>query len=677
MKRSALIILMSIMMGCGLLHAQGPRFNLMPYPAKVQAYRNILPLTQEFTIAIQGHPDARLYDYTSRVLHRMSQRTALFFQQGIITPADSSSNATLQIIIERPGVVKVHEDEHYTLAINQQGIRLKAVTDIGAMRGLETLLQLIQNNSRGYYFPGVAIDDAPRFTWRGVLIDVCRHYLPAEVLMRNIDAMAAVKMNVLHLHLTEDQGFRIESKIYPRLHELGSDGQYYTQTEMKSIIRYAADRGIRVVPEFDIPGHATSWFAGYPELASAPGQYTIERGYGVKDPTLDPTRPITYKFLEKFLGEMATLFPDDYMHIGGDENNGKQWDNNEAIQEYMKAHDLKDNHALQAHFNQRVLTILQQNNKHMVGWDEIFQPGIPNDIVIQSWRGKEALLQSARKGYQAILSNGYYIDLCQPTHFHYLNDPIPTDAGLTPEQEKYILGGEATMWAEIVTEETVDSRIWPRTAAIAERLWSPASENNVDEMYRRLEIISIQLEEHGLTHLKNYDMMLRRLCQSTNTTPLRNLIDVMEPVERYNRHQYTTYSIFSPFTRGVDAARCDAALPRHFMTLVKEYLQNQNSGTYNQLVEQLTLWQNNHKLLKPIIDANTSIKELEKPSLLLSQLAGDALHALKLQKQGKKTDAATLKTAQQHIAKARKVHAEMEIRIADAIEMLIHHDAKK
>jgi hexosaminidase len=303
-----------------------------------------------------------------------------------------------------------------------------------------------------------------------------------EVILRNIDAMAMVKLNVLHLHLSEDQGFRVESKAFPKLHSMGSNGDYFTQEQIKYIIQYASDRGIRVVPEFDMPGHATSWFVGYPELASAPGPYVVEKKFGEFDPTMDPIKKQTYKFLKKFLAEMCELFPDEYFHIGGDENNGKQWDANPQIQSFMHKEELRNNHELQNYFNRKVLSILQRNGKKMIGWDEILQPGLPSDAIIQSWRGADGLKDATSKGYQVILSNGYYIDLVQPAWKHYNNDPVPVGSGLTNAQQNLILGGEATMWAELVTPETIDSRIWPRTAAIAERLWSPAEVNNIPDM---------------------------------------------------------------------------------------------------------------------------------------------------------------------------------------------------
>ena len=302
------------------------------------------------------------------------------------------------------------------------------------------------------------------------MIDVARHWQPVEVIERNLDAMAVVKLNVLHLHLSDDQGFRIESLTHPELQGLGSDGKYFTQAQMRSIIAYAGERGIRVVPEFDVPGHATSWVVSHPELASLPGPYSIERHWGVFNPVLDPTQEATYALLADLLGEMASLFPDRFIHIGGDENNGVQWGANPRIQAFIREHGLKDSAGLHAYFNKRIGAILAKTGKRIIGWDEIMNPELPRNCVIDSWRGTEALAASAILGFDGILSNGYYIDLCYPASDHYLPDPIPAESKLTTAERSHILGGEATMWSEWVSPETIDSRIWPRTAAVAERL---------------------------------------------------------------------------------------------------------------------------------------------------------------------------------------------------------------
>jgi hexosaminidase len=241
-----------------------------------------------------------------------------------------------------PEIPSLGEDESYVLDVAPGGARLNSNTVIGALRGLATLTQLLQRDARGWFIPAVTVHDQPRFPWRGLLIDVCRHWEPIEVIERNLDGMALVKLNVLHLHLTEDQGFRIESRTHPELQSEGSDGQFFTQTQIREIITYAAQRGIRVVPEFDLPGHSTSWVVSHPELSSLPGPFRIERHWGVFDPVLDPTNEAVYALLEDFLGEMAALFPDPFIHIGGDENNHKEWNANPRIQAFIRDHHLGD-----------------------------------------------------------------------------------------------------------------------------------------------------------------------------------------------------------------------------------------------------------------------------------------------------------------------------------------------
>ena len=650
------------------------RLNLMPVPQKVELKDGNYRLTKTFSIKIVGHSSHRLNFYTTKVLRRLAGRTGMFFEQGFVVTDEKTNHFSMEVICQRTGKLKLFEDESYFLKIDHDKIILRSQTDIGAIRGLETFLQLLSADNDGYCFPCVEIEDFPRFPWRGLLIDVCRHFMPLYVIKRNLDAMAAVKMNVLHLHLSEDQGFRVESKTFPKLHELGSDGMYYTQTQTKEIVEYADKLGIRIVPEFDIPGHATSWLVGYPEIASAPGPYQIEREWGVKDPTLNPTLKKTYKFLEKFFKEMVTLFPDEYMHIGGDEVNGKQWDSNPQIQKYMKEKGIKNNHDLQKYFNQRILRILNKYGKKMIGWDEIFQPGLPKDIVIQSWRGKDFLYKTARKGYQGILSNGYYIDLIQPAEYHYLNDPVPNDSPIGENEKKLILGGEATMWSEYISPETIDSRIWPRTAAIAERLWSAEDVKDVNDMYRRMGIISLHLEELGTTHIKNYEMMLRRLANRYEITPLKNLTDVIEPLKLYNRFlSKKDFKSYFPLSRVVDATLPESMVARHFRHLVDEWLEGQknDSKKYEEIIFLLNLWKNNHKQLIPFIQASPILKEIESLSSDLSTVADVGLEAIEYLQNGKKAKSAWVDEKSEIIKKAEAPRGETELMILSAIEKLV------
>jgi len=601
---------------------------LMPVPASVNFQAGRLAINNKFSVATADFSDARLQAGIARVLKRLEGRTGVTLE----TPSAPLASATLVVQCQTGGhaIPSPDEDESYRIDISDQRAKLSAPTVVGALRGLETLLQLIDGDRDGYYLPAVQIQDYPRFGWRGLLIDVARHYETMDVLKRNLDAMAAVKLNVLHWHLTEDQGFRVESKKFPKLHQLGSDGLYYTQNQVREIIAYAADRGIRVMPEFDIPGHSTSWLVGYPELGSAPGPYTIERRAGIFEPALDPTRESVYKFLDAFMGEMASLFSDPYIHIGGDENKGKQWDRNPHIQAFMKKKGIKDNNALQAYFNQRLLKILQKHHKKMIGWDEILQPELPKDVVIHSWRGPSSLAEAARKGYDGILSAGYYIDLIYPAADHYRADPIPADSTLTPEEMKHVLGGEATMWGEWVTPETIDSRIWPRTAAIAERLWSPRTVTDVDDMYRRLNVISLQLEEFGLTHQKNVDMMLRRLARSEDTSSLRTLVSIVEPVKQYRRYQVRPQTMLSPLTGLIDAARPDSAEARRFALMVEELLTDAPRLQLHrdEIRDVLAGWQDAGLALEPVIDRSPALMEVRPLAKDLSDLGRSGLEAI-------------------------------------------------
>lgn len=546
-------------------------FNWMPAPAEVKLGNGNLVIDSSFTVSITGPSDIHLRRSVASFLERLRKQTGMPPQVFKLVD-DSGATLAIQIDHATPEILELGVDESYSLEVKPSGANLNADSSLGAMRGLQTLLQMVQTGPDGFAVPCVSIHDHPRFPWRGLMIDVSRHFMPIEVLKRNLDGMAAVKLNVFHWHLSDDQGFRVESKKFPRLQELGSDGLFYTQAQVREIIAYARDRGIRVVPEFDMPGHSTSWFAGYPEIASGPGPYQVERRWGVFDPAMDPTQDGTYKFLDEFIGEMAALFPDRYFHIGGDEVNGKQWAANPKIQEFMRAHALKDKQDLQMYFNGRVQKIVSKHGKTMMGWDEILRPDLPKDIVIQSWRGQASLAAAATQGYRGLLSFGYYLDLNWPASRHYLVDPMGDAAAtLPPALTDRILGGEACMWAEYVSPENIDSRIWPRAAAIAERLWSAQNVVDVNSMYQRLGATSDWLNELGLTHNSSYEPMLRRIAGDGDPLNLRNLADLVEPVKDYDREEQATTPATSltPLNRAVDTARPESEKARRFSDLVE------------------------------------------------------------------------------------------------------------
>ena len=644
------------------------------------------------------------------------------------------------------------EDESYSLSIKPEQIVLHAPTELGIFHGLETLLQLAQNDHGEWYFPEAEITDQPRYPWRGLMIDVSRHWIPKEVILRNIDAMAAVKLNVFHWHLTDYQGFRMESKAFPKLHEMGSNGDYYTQEEVKEIIEYAADRGIRVIPEFDLPGHATSWFVGHPELAVESGSYELPTSaLGIFLPLLDPTKEEVYEFLDTFFGEMAALFPDNYMHIGGDEINSRNWDENEEIQAFIKENNLEDAHGLQAYFNQRIQKIFEKHGKKMLGWDEILHPDLPkNGIAVQSWRTTESLWEAARAGNKAILSAGYYLDHQQFAEFHYQADPtvipnavtieidsnnwkswtckmkfretefdgdfylfgegedlrgvmkspmgiagieeISTEGNsltfgheapfgnltynlelngdslngeisvaifeivvtgertggsdmpegtplpefakiepLTPEQEKNILGGEACMWTEMVNEHTIDSRIWPRLAAIAEKLWTPKDMTvDVKDMYRRLMAMDLYILTRGIEHRSSGEKILQEMVSQEYLPALRTLTSVLKEQKMFGRMIIYEDGLLttSPMNQIVDASRSESYIAYQFGQKVDEYLDSKDEHLKNEIINQLEIWSQNHNNLKPAFEEVERLKEVENHSINLGKMSWIALSKL-------------------------------------------------
>jgi hexosaminidase len=647
------------------------RHDLLPVPAQLTWHDGEIPIDSMFTVGLAGRIDPRIDNAIQRWVERLEKKLG-----GRLQSPHPSNVGRAQFLIqyesEGKPVQALSEDESYTLTVTPDQALLKAPNPLGILRGLETFLQLIRTNRQGHTVPAISIQDRPRFAWRGLLIDASRHWQPVEVIKRNLDGMAAVKMNVLHWHLSDDQGFRIQSKTFPKLHELGSEGNYYTQEQVREMIAYARQRGIRILPEFDMPGHVTSWLVGHPELASAPGPYQIERTFGIKDPTFDPTREEVYRFVNSFMGEMAALFPDDYMHIGGDEVNGNQWNQNPKIQEFIREHNLKDNHGLQAYFNSRLSQILTRHGKIMVGWDEVLHPDLPKSTIVHSWRGPTALAESARKEYDGILSHGYYLDLMLPASYHYGIDPASSDSDLTSDQKAHVLGGEAAMWTEYASSETIHSRIWPRAAAIAERLWSAADIRDVAEMYRRLEVQNERLEELGLTHRPTYSAMLQRLVGNQPVEPFKVLADVVEPVKYYARGDMRAYTTETPLDRLVDAARPESDLARRFRNSVDELLREApNLAKSENIRSLLAKWRENDMTLGPILDRSEKASEALPLSRDLSNLGRLGLEALEFLSSGKAPDPKWQEDARGLLEGAQKPKAEVEIALIPAIRKLV------
>jgi hexosaminidase len=657
--------------------AQQPALNLIPVPASVQGGSGSLRVDASFSVALTGYSEPRLDRAVERFLAQLARQTALPLS---MKPA-KGPKASLLVQTDHAGkeVQEVGEDESYVLEVTASGAKLTAPTPLGTMHGLQTFLQLVDVSPDGFAAPSVTIQDKPRFPWRGLMIDSARHFTPLDVIKRNLDGMEAVKMNVFHWHLSENQGFRIESKKFPKLHELGSDNLFYKQDEVRDLIAYARDRGIRVVPEFDMPGHSTAWFVGHPELASGKGPYEIERRWGVFDPAMDPTNEKVYKFLDELIGEMAKIFPDHFFHIGGDEVTGKEWDANPKIQAFMKEHGLKNNDALQAYFSGRVQKLVVKHGKIVVGWDEVLVPGVPKDIVIQSWRGQASLAQAAKQGYRGILSNGYYLDLGWPAARHYAIDPMSGDAAnLSPEEKLRVLGGESCMWAEYVNAENIDSRIWPRNAAIAERFWSPQEVRDPASMYARLDFISVRLEWMGLTHKSYYHKMLQRIAgpaSPVELVALRTLTEQLEPVKDYAREQLAPAEPTSatPMNRVVDAVSLESDAARHFGELADQYLAAscRDTAAEARLRAQFIAWRDNDAKLQSLAQRSFLVNEAAATSQDLSALGTAGLAAFDAITKGQSGSDSWKSQQLTMIEQAKRPKAQLLLMPAPAVQKLV------
>jgi hexosaminidase len=587
-------------------------------------------------------------------------------------------------------------DESYRLHITATGASLTAVGPLGIQRGLATFRQVIEHTPRGWRAQFCDIQDQPRFAWRGLLLDPARHFLPVAVIKRNLDGMAAVKLNVLHWHLCDDQGWRVESKLFPRLHQVGGATGYYTQAEVREVVRYAAQRGIRVVPEFDMPGHAGALVTAYPRLASNDSIKTLPVRWGVLNIALDPTREGTYTMLDSVLTEMSGLFPDKYFHIGGDENDGRQWRHSPRIVAFMQAKGFvkpgtttPDKHQLQNYFNRRMLAIVQKLGKTMIGWDEILGPDLPQPIAIESWRGPKGVLDAVRQGHPALRAHGYYIDLYLTAASHYAADPLQ---GIPDSLTTRVLGGEATMWSEFADSVLYDSRVWPRTAAVAERLWSPAAlTQNVPDMYRRLAFVSEELEALGLRHRRAPAALLRQLASPYPAAlpALQTLASVIEPVKEYKRHfQGFKYTTETPLTRLVDAAPAEADAARRFGATADSLLASLSiavptfpatppkltpaaSRQLASLRQQVAEWQRATEALTPLFVTSPGLAEYAPLAAQLSIVAGLLNQRLTQLEQRQPTVPATQAAAKLQLDAAQKPVGQTELAIIGAARRLM------
>ena len=646
-----------------------PKVNLMPMPAFLEQSPGKFRVRADFGVTITGANDERLPVAVVRMLERMERKTGFFLK------AARNRKPYLQIHCAAPGdaLPSLSTDESYELEITPDGARLTANEPVGILRGLETFLGLIDIDEESFFLPCVKISDHPRFRWRGINIDVSRHWQPVEFIRRTLDAMAAVKTNVLHWHLSDDQGFRVESLVYPRLHGVASDGDYYTQDQIREIVSYARDRGIRVVPEFDMPGHATAILTAYPELGSAKKEYEIERSIGVFDPSLNPADEKVYEFLEAFIGEMSGLFPDEYFHIGGDEVTARHWNANPEIQKFKTRNGFKSNQDLQAYFNRRAAEILRRHGKKMIGWGEVLHDNLPKDTVVQAWQSKPTVADIVRRGFHTILSRGFYLDHMRPASFHYEIDPFGGELlKLSAEEQNRLLGGEACMWAEFVDRHNIESRIWPRAAVVAERLWSPAEANDTADMYRRLEYIEKELMVQGLIRGSGDSWLLRRMTPDANSNSFSILTELLKPVILSERQRARKYFTDTPLNRLADILPPESLVARRFENLVDRALlmPSISKDDAAEIREMLTRWQNGVRAAVPALRRSFLLSEMIPVAENIDETISLGLDALHVIETGSKPSAEQREKAKILLEKAGKIQVETEIVIVSAIEKL-------
>ncbi|WP_460858014.1 family 20 glycosylhydrolase [Rheinheimera gaetbuli] len=717
---------------------------------------------------------------------------AKYFRQRLLTQTglhlNKHGNKTLSFSLTdtNSGIPKPDMQEQYQLSVSAEQITLHAQSRVGLSRGIETLLQLIQQDAAGYYLPQLEITDAPRFAWRGLLLDPARRFLPISVLQRQVDIMAAAKLNVLHLHLTDDQGWRFESKHFPRLQKIGGADGFYTQDELKQLVAYAAQRGIRVVPEIDLPGHTTALGAAYPQLMAQPGPAMPERHWGVHPAVLDPTKPEVYQFIQTLLTEVAAVFPDPYIHIGGDEVLPDHWLQTSHIAAFMQQQNFTSTQQLHSYFNRRLQQILQQLDKKMIGWDEVLDGELPQSVLVQSWRGTESLYKAAQAGHPAILSTGFYLDQPQFADFHYRNDPLPkpvtmpdlnqyhtlghwqfqlarkrgapvkaqlmilnntagssavilqfdgraaryidnfslnanelqfqidswmgplharltllaevsgevvvgnaayaatglqlhqaaplqvVNLNISPDAAANILGGEITLWGELVTPDNIDIRLWPNGFAVAERLWSAADVSDTDSLYQRLTHFKRWATlSAGVATAAQQQAGLTRLAAPAKADALATLTEILEPAHYYHRlHEKSVAGLYhadAPLNQLADYLSAEHSALRKFTAMVHTWLKQKEPDNLHALLLQLQHWQQAAEQLQWVAEPTAAL--VKRTQRLLEV----AINTLQQYQQQGYISLQVQQTLQQQLSDAASIEQEIIIALHRPLRLLLQH----
>ncbi|SDX40006.1 hexosaminidase [Hydrobacter penzbergensis] len=519
MKKTLLALLM-----LPLMQLQAQSVNIIPQPAKMEVGQGHFTIDANTKIIVSGAG----MEKSARFLNDYLQKFYGFNLK--VIKGKAASGIVLKQAAMTNGV-----DGAYTMNIDKSGVTIAGHTENGTFYGIQSLIQLLPlEKSKTFTVPFLSIEDRPRFAYRGMHLDVGRHFFPVDFIKKYIDFIAMYKLNTFHWHLTEDQGWRIEIRQYPRLTSVGGfrngtiigrypgkgndgirRGGFYTQQQVKEIVKYASDRYITVIPEIELPGHSSAAIAAYPQLSCFPDESTkhpaktawhgdstgkqVQQVWGVFPDVFAPTE-YTFKFLENVLDEVIALFPSKYIHIGGDECPKESWKRSAFCQQLIKEKGLKDEHGLQSYFIQRIEKYLNSKGRQIIGWDEILEGGLAPNATVMSWRGEQGGIEAARQKHNVIMTPGgwMYFDHSQDKKEDsvtiggyttvqkvYSYEPIPKE--LSAEDAKYVLGAQANIWTEYMNNVSkVEYMIFPRMSALSEVLWSQQSQRNWNRFDQKL-----------------------------------------------------------------------------------------------------------------------------------------------------------------------------------------------
>lgn len=522
--------------------------NLIPQPVSLQLKGGQFTLSRQTVITAADEEDRKAARFLNDYLQQV---------YGFRLDVDRQEGRNYVRLVTRK-FIQAPQTDAYQLNVTADGVTIEGDTYAGTFYGLQTLIQLlpVHEGTAGdrLAVPFVTVQDRPRFAYRGLHLDVARHFYPVAFLKKYIDYIALHKMNYFHWHLTDDQGWRIEIKKYPRLTEVGAwrngtiigrypgtgndnlrYGGFYTQDEVKEVVQYAADRHITVVPEIEMPGHASAAIAAYPWLSCFPEQKTripgpasaasqqadgklVQETWGVFDDVFCAGRDSTFRFLQDVLDEVVPLFPSRFIHVGGDESPKVHWKKCPRCQQRIRDEGLKDEHELQSYFIQRMEKHLNAKGKTIIGWDEILEGGLAPNAVVMSWRGEAGGIEAAKQKHQVIMTPGshVYFDHTQsgdedsvtfggysPLDKVYSYEPVPKE--LTAEQGRYILGAQANLWTEYIKNtRKVEYMLFPRISALSEVLWSPKEKRNWDDFEKRLPVQLLRYDRMGINYSRAY-----------------------------------------------------------------------------------------------------------------------------------------------------------------------------